>query len=86
MKSLFIIILCLVGSKVFAQTNDVVIQEKSSEWIKVTSVISEPKPKSTRIVKRKTSSKKPLTNKKNTQEEFDKTNNQVNRFKKATKG
>lgn len=86
MKSLFIIILCLVGSKGFGQSNDVVVQEKSSEWIKVTSVISEPKPKSTRIVKRKTSSKKPLTNKKNTQEEFDKTNNQVNRFKKAKKG
>ena len=87
MKSLFIIILCLVGQRAFNQTNDVVMQEKSSNWIKVTSDISEPtaKPKTTTTVKRKTTSRKPAVPKQNTQEQFEKTNSQVNRFKKGKK-
>lgn len=75
----------MIGSKAFSQTNDQIIQEKSSEWIKVTSPVSVSKPKSTTTVKRKTSSKRSATPKQDTQEEFDKTNSQVNRFKKVKK-
>ena len=75
----------MVASKAFNQTNEVIVQEKSSDWIKVTSITPVSKPKATTTVKRKISSKKPATPKKNTQEEFDKTNTQVNRFKKPKK-
>lgn len=75
----------MIGSKAFSQTNDLVVQEKSSDWIKVTSTIPESKPRNTTTVKRKTSSKRTTTPRKDNQEEFDKTNNQVNRFKKAKK-
>ena len=85
MKSLIIIVLCFVATKAFSQTSDVLVDEKSSEWIRVTSTASVSKPKSTTTVKKKTSSNKPATPKQNTQEDFEKTNNQVNRFKKGKK-
>lgn len=75
----------MIGSKAFTQTNDVIIQEKSSDWLKVTSTIPVSKPRST-TVKRKTTHKRTSVPKKDTKEEFDKTNSQVNRFKKAKKG
>jgi hypothetical protein len=86
MKSLFIIILCFVTTKVFSQTSEVIVEEKSSDWIRVTSTAPVLKSKSATTVRRKTSSNKPSTPRKDTQEEFDKTNSQVNRFKRGKKG
>jgi hypothetical protein len=83
MKSLFVIVFCLFGSKAFSQTTDVMVEEKSSEWIKVTAaVVSKPR---TTTVKRNTTTTKPATRKQGSQEEFEKTNQQVNRFKKGKK-
>lgn len=82
MKNLIILVLWFFAAKAYSQTNEVVFQEKSSDWIKVT---LSPQPKSTTIVKRKTSTKKPSVPKQDAQEEFDMTNRNVNRFKKAKK-
>lgn len=84
MKTLFLILLSLVASKVFCQTNDVMMEEKSSEWIKVTATAMAP-PKQSTTAKRKKVTNKPLTPQQNAKKEFEKTNSQVNRFKKAKK-
>lgn len=91
MKSIIIIILCFVGLKAFCQTSELVVQEKASDWIKVTSTPGVTNTTSTRQrtstkMKRKVTSKKPSVPKQDTQDEFEKTNNQVNRFKKSKKG
>jgi hypothetical protein len=85
MKPLFIIILLLLASTAFSQTNDAIIEEKSSDWIKVVATVPVPKQKTTPTVKSKISSRKHTVPKQDTQEEFEKTNNQVNRFKKGKK-
>jgi hypothetical protein len=86
MKSLFVVIFCLVASKSFSQTNDVMVEEKSSAWIKITAPqTAASKPKTTTIVKKKTTNK-PVATKQEAQQEFEKTNSQVNRFKKSKKG
>lgn len=90
MKTLFIIICCLAAFNAFAQTSEVVTEEKSSQWIKV---VEDPVPvskpatvkKQTSNVKKKPASK-PTPQKQNAQDEFEKTNSQVNRFKKQQKG
>ena len=82
MKNLIILVICFFAAKAYSQTNEVVFQEKSSDWIKVT---LSPQPKSPTVVKRKTSSKKPPVPKQDAQQEFDMTNSHVNRFKKAKK-
>jgi len=84
MKTLVVAILCLVATKGFSQTADLMIEEKSSEWIKVTSPVVASKPRTT-TVKRTTNTTKPATPKQDAQEEFEKTNQQVNRFKKGKK-
>lgn len=84
MKTLFLILLSLVASKVFCQTNDVMVEEKSSEWIKVTTTAIAPHKQST-TAKRKRDTNNPLTPQQNAKKEFEKTNSQVNRFKKAKK-
>ena len=84
MKTLFIILYCLVASKGFSQSSDVMVEEKSSEWIKVTSPVAVSKPKAVTI-KKTSSTTRPATPKKDAQEEFEKTNQQVNRFKKGKK-
>lgn len=85
MKTLFVIIFCFAAFNSFSQTNEVMVEEKASEWIKVTATPVVAKSKTT-TVKKKTTSNKPVTPKQDVQEEFEKTNNQVNRFKKAKKG
>jgi hypothetical protein len=84
MKVLLFIIFCFCGLKSFSQTNDVAMEEKSSGWLKITSVVTQTK--SATIVKKKSNTTRPVTPKKNTQDEFEKTNSQVNRFKKVKKG
>lgn len=82
MKSFFTIALCFILLKGFSQTNELVMEERSSDWIKVTAnVRSVTKPKTT-TVKKKTNPKKTMP-KQNAQQEFEKTNNEVNRFKKS---
>jgi len=85
MKNLFIIILCLAGSKVFSQTNELMVEEKSSEWIKITAPPTVTKPRTSTTIKKNTNANKPVTPKPDA-EEFEKTNKQVNRFKKTKKG
>jgi hypothetical protein len=86
MKNLLLVILCFVAFKSFSQTNEILVEEKASEWIKITVPESTTRPKTTTTVKKKTTTNKPETPKQNTQEEFEKTNQQVNRFKKQKKG
>jgi hypothetical protein len=85
MKTLFIILLCFVATKVFSQSSEGMVEEKSSDWIRVTSTATVSKPKNVTTVKKKKISHKPVTPKQNTQQEFEKTNSQVNRFKKGKK-
>lgn len=83
MKNLLVVILCLVAVKAFSQTtDDLVVEEKSSNWIKITSTVVVPKKRQTNTVKRRTPSKAPSNRKENSNREFEKTNQQVNRFKK----
>ena len=80
MKTLLIAIACLIASKGFSQTSELKTEEKSSDWIKITAPVTVAKPKTT-TTKKKTHSNKSQPQKKEEQE-FEKTNNQVNRFKK----
>ena len=90
MKTLFLIIFCLTAIIAVGQTGEYVTEEKGSAWIKV---VEDPVPmtKPTTVKKQKASVKKkpaskPSTQKENPQDEFEKTNSQVNRFKKQQKG
>jgi hypothetical protein len=87
MKILFLIIPCLFALTGFAQNTEVVTEEKSSAWIKIVEdPITATKPtvvrRQTTTVKKKTTVTKPATPKQEAKEEFEKTNEQVNRFKK----
>ena len=83
MKAVLIIILSFVACKAVAQTSALVVEEKSSAWLRVT--MSAPvtsTPKKAAVVKKKASTNKPSAPKPTPQGEFEKTNQQVNRFKK----
>jgi hypothetical protein len=89
MKKLLLTILCFTAFNAIAQTSESITEEKASAWIKV---VEDPIPaksstikKQTNTSKKKNSAAKPSPAKKDTQEEFEKTNQQVNRFKKAKK-
>ena len=84
MKSLLTLMLFFAAFKGFAQS-DVIVEEKASDWIKITATTDTPKPKTTTTVKKKNTTNKPTTPKQDAQQEFEKTNSQVNRFKKQQK-
>lgn len=87
MKIIFLLILCFVVLKGFSQTNELMVEEKASKWIKITApVATVSKPKTSVTVRKKTATTKPPAPKQDTQKEFEKTNNEVNRFKKTKKG
>lgn len=73
---------CLIALKGFSQKEEAFVEEKSSNWIKVVNDQTSAKAKTTTVKKRSNSNKSPQTN---WQQEFDKTNNEVNRFKKSKK-
>lgn len=81
MKSFFIILPFFIASKLFAQSTETVTEERSSDWIKVTATTTSTKTSSTAVKKKINTSKKPPVKKE--EESFDKTNQQVNRFKKG---
>jgi hypothetical protein len=90
MKLLLLFITCLFALNGFAQTNETITEEKSSVWIKIVEdPVAASKPlivkKQTTTVKKKTTAPKPVTPKQVGKEEFEKTNEQVNRFKKGKK-
>jgi hypothetical protein len=85
MKGVLIVLFCFAALKGFAQSDEVVIQEKSSEWIKVSAAVTTVKPKPTTASKKKTPAKKTTSEAKKTKDEFEKTNERVNRFKKTKK-
>lgn len=90
MKLLLLIILCVFSTKAFSQTTEAITEEKSSAWVKVIEdpiVISKPAlvKKQTTIRKKRTAKTEPARPKENPQEEFEKTNQQINRFKKQKK-
>jgi hypothetical protein len=91
MKTVLLIITCLLCLNSFCQTTEPVIEEKASSWIMVTAdpvAVSKPATvkKRTTVVKAKSSKPKSATPKQEATDEFEKTNSQVNRFKKQQKG
>ena len=91
MKKLFLIgLFCFISSKGFSQTGEIVSEEKSSAWIKIS---SEVKPITgtrakavTTTPKKNTAVQKPVNTEAKppkSSEEFDKTNSKVKRFKKG---
>jgi hypothetical protein len=90
MKNLLALFICLIALKGYSQTSEAFVQEKSSAWIRVTEnpvPVSKPETikKQTTIAKKSTT-KKPAKPKPNTQQDFEKTNSEVNRFKKPKNG
>jgi len=81
MKSLLTAIFFLIAFTGFSQTSELKVEEKSSDWIKIAATTSVVKPKTVARAKKKTSSK-PQPPKEDVQDEFEKTNSKVNRFKK----
>ena len=67
--------------KGFAQKDEPFVEEKSSTWIKVVHDETAGRPKTS--VKKKANSNP--SRKESSQQEFDKTNSEVNRFKKPKK-
>jgi hypothetical protein len=91
MKTALLVITCVVCLNSFGQTTEPVTEEKSSAWITVVAdpeAVSRTAPakKPPTVAKRKTSSNTTTKPKQDGSEEFEKTNNQVNRFKKQQKG
>jgi hypothetical protein len=84
MKNLVFILLCMISVKGFSQTDEPVVEEKSSAWIKIAATNTVVKPKTT-VVQKKKNSTKPAVPKQDSNEDFNKTNQQVNRFKKQKK-
>lgn len=80
MKNLFVVILILMASKAFSQTNNILSEEKSSDWIKINLTVANPKA----IVKKKMNPEKHSAPKQDVKREFEKTNQEVNRFRKKT--
>lgn len=90
MKLLFPIILCFFALVSSAQTGEAITEEKSSAWIKIVEdpvVISKPPvaKKPTTTTKKKSATRKPAAPKQEAPGRFEKTNQQVNRFKKGKK-
>jgi len=82
--------MCLVFLNGFSQTSEPVTEEKSSAWIKVVddpATLTRPAAvkKKTNTAMRKTTNNKSSVPKQDAAEEFEKTNSQVNRFKKPQK-
>jgi hypothetical protein len=91
MKTALVIITCLICVNSFGQTTEPLTEEKSSAWITVVAdpvAVSRPAPvkKQVTVTKRKTSNSRTVKPKEDGAEEFEKTNSQVNRFKKQQKG
>jgi hypothetical protein len=91
MKNLLAVVICLAALKGYSQTSEAFVQEKSSAWIRVTeSPVPTAKPqtikKQTTVTKKSATTNKPAKPKPNTQQEFEKTNSEVNRFKKPKNG
>jgi hypothetical protein len=86
MKTLLLIIFYFAAFNAFAQTSEAVTEEKSSAWLKVVEdpvPVSKPAtPKKKQSTVRKKTTSTPAPQKQETQDEFEKTNSQVNRFKK----
>ena len=82
MKGTLLILFCLIGFKSFSQHDEAFVEEKASSWVKVVSSRTAGRPKAT-AVKRKVNPNP--SRRENPQQEFDKTNNEVNRFKKSKK-
>ena len=85
-KAIFIGLLCFTGSKLFAQTDELITEEKTSDWVRISVPVTPvarntrgrraaPKPAAT------TSAQQPAAPPK-TPDAFDKTNKQVKRFRK----
>jgi hypothetical protein len=91
MKSLLTVLICFAGISGYSQTAEAFTQEKSSAWIRVAEnpvAVNKPEPvkKQSTTAKKSTTTKKSNKPKQDTQQEFEKTNNQVNRFKKPKNG
>ena len=91
MKLFLTVFICLAVFKGYGQANEAFSQEKSSAWIRVTEnpvPVAKPQTvkKQSTSAKKSTNSNKPAAPKQNTQQEFEKTNSQVNRFKKQKSG
>jgi hypothetical protein len=90
MKNLLALFICLIALKGYSQTSEAFVQEKSSAWIRVTEnpvPVSRPETiKKQTTVAKKSTTKKPAKPKPNTQQDFEKTNSEVNRFKKPKNG
>jgi len=91
MKTTLVLIFSLLCFTGFSQTTQSVTQETASAWIKVVddpapAVRTTPVRKKTHTVKRKVTKSKTTVPKEDEGEEFEKTNSQVNRFKKQQKG
>ena len=87
------IAICLMGSKVFSQTEEAFVEEKSSGWITISS--PEPPPPVVHTpARRSRPAARPATTTPAPQppaepkkiDAFEKTNNQVKRFKKGKSG
>lgn len=85
MKKLLVFICCLGALECFSQTSEVLVEEKSSGWIKVAAAAPTVRPKAATITKKKPASSKPVAPRQDAGQEFDKTNQQVNRFRKVKK-
>ena len=83
MKSILLTFCCLIALKGFSQKQEAFVEQKSSDWVKVIFTSASAKPKAT-TTKRNIRSKTP-SRKESSQKEFDKTNNEVNRFRKSKK-
>ncbi len=87
MKKIIFALLLMYALDGFSQTSEMIVEEKSSAWIKVTASITTPvarKPAST--TQKRVTTKKPAPSKSlPDNQQFDKTNQQVNRFKKKGK-
>ena len=81
MKSILAILFCFMALKSFSQKEEAFVEEKSSSWIKVDNSEATRKSK-TATVKKANSNP---SGRQNSQQEFDKTNQEVNRFKKSKK-
>jgi len=86
MKTFLLLVTCFISLNAFAQTSESITQERASAWVRVTeNPITPAKPATVTNqapAVKKTTTKKTTTPKPNAQQEFEKTNSEVNRFKK----
>ena len=91
-RAVLIVAICLIGSKVFSQTEESFVEEKSSGWITIS--FPEPPPVVRTPARRSKPAARPTTTTPAPQpaaepkkiDAFEKTNNQVKRFKKGKSG